>query len=140
MLPLSIRTFMSFTQQPSTFRSVLVARLTASLMAASKLSWFAALISTTRATLMAFVPLSLASFASSVSLSLRRSDKDLHVAVLVVHQLVEAALDHVGQGDALGDDPLGFDAAVLEHGDGVGEVFGRVADGADHVELAQDDV
>src|ERR687893_222691 len=114
MLPLSIRTFMSLTQQPSTFRSVLVARLTASLMAASKPSGFEALISTTRATLMVSVPPSLASFSSSASLSLRRSDEDLHVAILVVHQLVEAALNDVGEGDSLGDDPLGLYLSVLE--------------------------
>src|SRR3712207_6034812 len=52
MLPLSIRTFMSLTQAPSTLRSVEVARVTPSLMASSKLLGFVALISVTRATLI----------------------------------------------------------------------------------------
>src|SRR3712207_2079786 len=111
MLPLSIMTFMSFTQQPSTFRRVLVARFTPSLMAASKPSGFVALISTTRATLMAFdtsFPSRFPRSGASSAASLRRSDEDLHVAVLVVDQLLEAALDDFREGDALGDDPLGL--------------------------------
>src|SRR5215208_8219611 len=53
MLPSSIRTFWSLTQQPSTPLSVLVARATASLIASSKLVSEVALNSVTRATLIA---------------------------------------------------------------------------------------
>src|SRR5215217_5173459 len=57
MLPFSIRTFMSFTQAPSTPLSVLVARDTASLMASSKPVSDVALNSVTLATLMViFLP------------------------------------------------------------------------------------
>src|SRR5215208_2587492 len=52
MLPSSIMTFMSFTQQPSTPLSVLVARATASFMASSKPSSEMALSSVTLAMLM----------------------------------------------------------------------------------------
>src|SRR5215212_760329 len=53
MLPSSIMTFWSFTQQPSTPLSVLVARATAWLIASSKLVSEIALNSVTRATLIA---------------------------------------------------------------------------------------
>src|SRR5215203_4862714 len=53
MLPSSIKTFWSLTQQPSTPLSVLVARATASLIASSKLVSEVALNSVTRATLIA---------------------------------------------------------------------------------------
>jgi hypothetical protein len=36
------------------------------------------------------------------------------VAVLVLGELLEAALDDVGQPDALGDDAVGGDAPVAE--------------------------
>src|SRR5829696_206435 len=52
MLPSSIMTFISLTQQPSTPLSVLVARATAWLMASSKLVSEIALNSVTRATLI----------------------------------------------------------------------------------------
>src|SRR5215204_7529478 len=56
MFPSSIRTFMSLTQQPSTLRRVLVARLMPSLMASSKPRSETALISVTDATVMSFLP------------------------------------------------------------------------------------
>src|SRR5215213_8077715 len=59
MLPFSIRTFMSLTQAPSTLRNVDVARATPSLTASSKLFGLVALISVTRATLIALLILDL---------------------------------------------------------------------------------
>src|SRR3712207_3880616 len=56
MLPFSIMTFMSLTQAPCTPRKVLLARATASFMAASKLSEEMALNSVTVATVMSRIP------------------------------------------------------------------------------------
>jgi hypothetical protein len=41
-------------------------------------------------------------------------DEDLDVSVVVVHELLEAALDDVGERDQLGNDPLGLYAVVLK--------------------------
>src|SRR5215217_87246 len=75
MLLFSINTFWSLTQALSTFRRVWVARLTAMLIASSKLCSEMALISVTRATVIEessfFVPLSL----SRVSYPLSRRYK-----------------------------------------------------------------